>query len=121
MAAASKEHLVCGARLGLVWRRAPSELWLAWMPGPQDLPSAASLPLICLLWLYRCVPLGWGHRLLSWTQTGDLMGPSRPCLVQFTLSHESTILGGNMQQSTASSLLLGHGGAVGCCEAAAGR
>lgn len=107
MAAASKGHLVCGARLGLIWRRALSELWLVWMPGPQDFLSAAPLPLVCLLRLYRRVPLGWGHHLLSWTQAGDLMGPSRPYLVQFTFSHENTSLRGNMQHSTDLSLLLG--------------
>lgn len=36
VAAATKGHLVHGIRLGLIWSKKPSELWLVGMSGPQE-------------------------------------------------------------------------------------
>ena len=56
--AATKGHFSHGTRLGLIWSKNHSELWLVWMSGPRSL--AVQLLLLCTPWQCSRGPSGWG-------------------------------------------------------------
>lgn len=57
--AATKEHLVWN-QAGTSLERKPLWTVASVDVSPQDFASAAPLLLVCLPWLYRCVPVRWG-------------------------------------------------------------